>query len=464
MPPLFRGQPTVIKITNGVYKNADVLSDLFIEDIRLQSKRYDQTMSILEQWTNPVTLQTNILQKALKTPLITPESLRDTIYREIPETKTFSISAARTLLKTVLGNNLAHKKLLDISAGWGDRLLAAISLDMDYVGFDPNTNLRPGQNEMIKMFGDPNRHQIFYEPFETADIPQGPYDVILTSPPYFTIEEYVPGQKGQSIVSYPRYSEWMIWFLFVSLSKAWDHLKDNGYLILHLGDALTIKTAEATNIFIENNLVGASFEGIIGLQTTYPRPVWVWRKSANPIIWEPQGQAKQLPAFERTLFKTYPSLQIELIIYWATQLDPGYRQRRINAKAIRSNISVKYSDTPYINIILSDDLMISSLLENMEVDDVIKWGSDVITSAPDRTLELLTNFVSNNAPYYDVRKHNAKNVRNQVATALPEISKDSIDRLLSDNLLIASLLEIFTLEEVINWCITVVNKSHHRIQ
>ena len=64
----------------------------------------------------------------------------------------------------------------------------------------------------------------------------------------------MPGQQGQSIVSYPKYNEWMVWFLFASLTKAWNNLKiDDEYLILHLGDARTIKTTEATNIFIETN-------------------------------------------------------------------------------------------------------------------------------------------------------------------------------------------------------------------
>ena len=239
---------------------------------------------------------------------------------------------------------------------------------------------------MIEKFGDPERHMVIYEPFESGTLPVGPYDVILTSPPYFNLEEYMPGQQGQSIVSYPKYNEWMVWFLFASLTKAWDHLKDDGYLILHLGDAKTIKTTEATNIFIETNLERASFEGIIGLCRIggVPRPVWVWKKmgpGVPPIIWEPTGMAKQIVSTERTLFRTYPKLQMELLNYQVAQLVPAFDQRRKNVNLIRSFIRTT-ADPLYVDNLLSNDLMISSLLETLNTETVIEWGTEWSTQPP----------------------------------------------------------------------------------
>lgn len=312
LPPLFRGKPLSIMGSRDTYLKADVLSDFFIEDYRLEAKRYDQEHSILECWNNNECIR-EILTNALKKPQITPSSLRDTLYETIPEAKVFNPTWARELLFQVMGENLVGKKWLDISAGWGDRLLTAMSLDMDYVGFDPNYNLWPGHSQMIQCFGNPKRHKVIYEPFEKGEIPEGEYDVVLSSPPYFNLEEYAKGQEGQSIVSFPKQEQWMVRFLFVSLFKAWDRLKIGGYLILHLGDAKTIMTAEAANLFIENHLPGSSWEGLIGLagEAGYPRPVWVWKKvlPSERKIWNPNKTVN------RTLQEVYPEITKELEAY-----------------------------------------------------------------------------------------------------------------------------------------------------
>ena len=394
MPPKFRGIPTVISGTRTTYGIADVLSDHFIEHIRLKAKRYDQIRSIIECWTVEPCLK-EIMKVVLRKNRVTPQTLRDAIYESTPETKIFNPTWARALIKLVMGPNVAGKKWLDISAGWGDRLLAAMSLDMDYVGFDPNVELQEGHSAMIEMFGDPNRHRVIYEPFEKGIIPDGPYDVVLSSPPYFTIEEYAAGQSGQSIVSYPDFDQWMVWFMFSALSKAWENLKEGGYLILHLGDAKTIRTAEATNIFIENNIPGASWEGVIGLQgeAGFPRPVWVWRKVARGAprtVWEPQtikeimpGQKGPIPYAQRTLFNTYPDLQAELVNYYAAKYVPNYTIRKANAVSIRDHVSVALPtiSREVIDKMLHDDLMISSLLETLGVDGTIKWATAMVKLA-----------------------------------------------------------------------------------
>lgn len=322
MPPKFRGAPLVIGATSGTYNSADVLSDYFIEDVRMQARRFNQKLSIAESWNDDTTLF-EIMSTAMEnSEKITPQYLRHVIYQTIPETKIFYPTWARCLITTVLGTKVHGKKWLDVSAGWGDRLLTAMSLGMDYTGFDPNVNLKPGHSAMIAKFGHPNHHQVIYQPFERARIP-GMYDVIMTSPPYFTVEEYVPGQKGQSIVSYPNFDDWMVNFMFAALVNAWIHLKFGGYLILHLGDSHRVRTCEAVNIFIENHLPRASWEGVIGLQTyrpnldNYPRPVWVWLKAPDNVPvrkWEPlqtkytKDGRRPIASDRRTLDQTYPQL------------------------------------------------------------------------------------------------------------------------------------------------------------
>lgn len=372
LPPQFRGQPTYIEMVKGMYKSVDILSDLYIEDIRLQARRSDQEHSVLGCWRDPTKLR-EILSEEIFIPdqkRITAEILREAVYHKVAETKIFNPSWAVTLLRLVLGTDLAGKKWLDISSGWGDRLLSAMALNMDYTGYDPNSNLEPGHSRMIADFGDKDRHRVIYSPFETASI-EGKYDVVLTSPPYYTVEEYVPDQEGQSIVSYPNFEDWMACFLFRALTKAWDALKPEGYLILHLGDSKTVKTCEATNLFIENFLLQASWEGIIGVQGMlgYPRPVWVWKKTTHVKRWIPRRPGN---LHDRSLYRLYPQLYRALVQRDTIAVNPNYQLRKNNAQTIRLHVAERLprANVRDIEYIL-DDLMISSLLERSTVESTI---------------------------------------------------------------------------------------------
>lgn len=292
------------------YFKCDVLSDLFIEEQRMKARRNDQSKPIIEEWLEDHTLDM-ILNRVLQHETIDPKTLRDAIYRCIPETKVFSPTVARGVLKLVFGDtDLTGKKMLDISAGWGDRLLTAMSLGMDYQGYDPNIDLAEGHTQMIRRFGNPDKHKIAYQPFEQSEIKQNYYDVVLSSPPFYDLEIYSGGQDGQSIESYPNFNVWMARFLFASLKKSWDGLKEDGYLILHLNDTKTINMCEATNLFVEK-VLGGTWEGVIGFEAkTFGRPIWVWKKSAVQRLW-----IDNYGGTDRSLATLYPDLLKEYINY-----------------------------------------------------------------------------------------------------------------------------------------------------
>jgi len=84
------------------------------------------------------------------------------------------------------------KNILDPTAGWGGRMLAAMSLGIDYTGYDTNTNMMEAYNGMMR----------FRSPFPTpeitmnwsscleGDFKESKYDLVLTSPPYANMELY----------------------------------------------------------------------------------------------------------------------------------------------------------------------------------------------------------------------------------------------------------------------------------
>lgn len=437
LPPQFRGSPTIISSNEVTYRTVDILSDVFVEDVRLQAKRFDQPLSVHDAWRDHTQLSI-IMKAALEHPLITPEILRETIYSSIAETKAFNPSWAKALLELIVDQPLAGKKWLDISAGLGDRLLTAMALDMEYIGYDPNVKLQPGHNEMIKLFGNSSKHRVIYQPFETANVPPGPYDVSLVSPPFFTIEEYVAGQEGQSIVNYPDYEQWMVRFLYASLFKVWDNLKVDGYLILHLGDNKEVVTTEAANIFIENYLRGASWVGVIGMKSEAgrARPVWVWRKLAStikPVLWKPTNGP--LPSQQRTLFLTYPLLFQELLRFYADKYAPNYKIRRDNAQTIREQLKVT----------ITDDLAITALIAELGSDATIAQ----LTTTPVMKLALSTT-------YYTPWLQSAQAIRDHVATRLPNVPKTIVNEILADNVMITSLLETLQIEGTITWAVVMI--------
>jgi len=171
-------------------------------------------------------------------------------------------------------------KMLDISAGWGDRLIAAISLGMEYHGYDPNMELKTGHDAMISDYGDKNKQVIEYIPFETANVEEGVYDLVLSSPPYFNLEHY-SDNNDQSSNKYPTYEGWLEGFLYPSLSKAFNGLKHGGIMMIHLSDIGKYNMSVSLCKYM-SRINKAKYLGAIGLRGSDSRstkPVWIWKKS-----------------------------------------------------------------------------------------------------------------------------------------------------------------------------------------
>jgi len=177
--------------------------------------------------------------------------------------------------------------VLDFSAGWGDRLIGAIASDVQlYVGVDPNTDLEPGHSEAIgTLVPDTEKRKNFrllYEPFQKCELPvELTFDLIFTSPPFFNFEIYTE-KEGQSVKDYPKFSDWLVYFLLMSLKKAWKKLDISGHMAIHLTDTRGSQVCEVMNLFVQSRLEGAVYEGVIASRSKnvsdLPRPIWVWLK------------------------------------------------------------------------------------------------------------------------------------------------------------------------------------------
>ena len=125
-------------------------------------------------------------------------------------------------------------KILDISAGWGDRLLGACSMNAVYSGCDPNSLLTSCYERMICEFGTQNKQKVFELPFEDFDT-DDKFNCLFTSPPFFDLEIY-SNEPTQSSEKYTTLDSWLNDFLYVCLKKSDGFLLNGSMIYLHLND------------------------------------------------------------------------------------------------------------------------------------------------------------------------------------------------------------------------------------
>lgn len=205
-----------------------------------------------------------------------PNQIRSIMYRNTKLCNNFRISVALTIL-----DFFNAKKWLDISAGWGDRLVAAIGHDVDlYCGVDPNECLHPHYQQIIKTLADPSKQSnyiLIRDGFETADLPNTNFDLVFSSPPFFDLEVYSQS-AADSLVRYSTADAWYHKFLIVSLKKAASYLEKGGHMVLYMAEG--IQTNYIKNMIREISLI-MKYKGIIYYyypNKNIPRPLYVWQK------------------------------------------------------------------------------------------------------------------------------------------------------------------------------------------
>ena len=266
----FRGKPTILLSKDEDYMNINRLSDMFNEANRMKARRYDRETSTWDYYfANKFKLAESALEKHGE---IAPYTLREELYYTMTET-----SAFRPTNLAYIIDLFGAKSILDPSAGWGDRLLAAMAKDVRYVGVDPNTKLHPVYKEMIKFF-DCNCTMIC-SPIETAELPDEKFDLVFTSPPYFNLEIYTD-EDTQSIAKVKTERAWFDKFLTVMIDKCSAALKDGGYFVLVINQ----KNRRENYIKWMLDYVKLHYYGVISYsdeKLKNPQPMWIWRKSAQ---------------------------------------------------------------------------------------------------------------------------------------------------------------------------------------
>ena len=204
------------------------LTDIFTENCRVRCQFLGHTTP-LEYWQ----------QRVKYTPGKPLKYYRELIYNSTKLCNNFRVSLVITILKM-----FSARRWLDISAGWGDRLMGAIlspKLDF-YCGVDPNPCVQAGYRKILDFFfkDDPTsrkKYHLIQDGFETARLPTGKtYDLVFSSPPFFDLETY-SNSSSDSLTAFDTEDKWLHGFLLPSIAKAANVLETGGHLILYIAES-----------------------------------------------------------------------------------------------------------------------------------------------------------------------------------------------------------------------------------
>jgi len=178
---------------------------------------------------------------------------------------------------------LGGTHILDISAGWGDRLAGFFTANDTefYLGLDPRVENHPIYQQQAEFY---SKHLTFFEKSKEVRFSTSPaedfefteykdtFDIVFSSPPYFSVERY-SYDDTQSWVRYKTIDDWNTNFLHKTIANVWPTIKVGGYLCINIADVYASsggnreyqRITDPMNDFI-STLSGSRYEGCIGME------------------------------------------------------------------------------------------------------------------------------------------------------------------------------------------------------
>ena len=200
----------------------NLCSDYYFQEYRLETKK--GKWSNVEVWNDPN--ERKKVFAVLKKHGIeeTPDSIR-----RIIKLWYGCVNQFRPDVAVYIYRKYKPRCILDFSAGWGDRAIAAMSQGIDYIGIDSNKSLKVPYNKMIKDLSKIKNSNItmIFDYSENVDFSKFKYDLVFTSPPYFSIEKY-KDMKDYSKESF------IDDFFKIVIKNVWKHLQKGGTMALNM--------------------------------------------------------------------------------------------------------------------------------------------------------------------------------------------------------------------------------------
>jgi SAM-dependent methyltransferase len=190
------------------------------------------------------------------------------------------------------------RDVLDLSMGWGDRLagFCASSQTRYYTGIDPNPELHSLYQKQIGLYGHGKQFDLRQGAAEDVALPDGRFDLVFTSPPYFGVERYAAGtgnEAGQSWCRYPTAESWRAGFLRPVINRAWRALAPGGIMAINITDVVLDRERHLLCRWLTEIVQAhpdARFHFALGMrlqganysddrrQQVSGEPIWIWSK------------------------------------------------------------------------------------------------------------------------------------------------------------------------------------------
>ena len=143
-----------------------------------------------------------------------------------------SINCFRPLVAMEYYCRFSPKCVLDMTAGWGGRLVGACALDIPkYIGIDSNTDLREPYESMTAFLKPRTKTEIDmrFQDALSVDYSKLTYDMVFTSPPYYDLEQY-----GSQSPKYKTKEDWDADFYRPLFEQTYRHLSKGGHYCLNI--------------------------------------------------------------------------------------------------------------------------------------------------------------------------------------------------------------------------------------
>lgn len=171
-----------------------------------------------------------------------------------PNRRCWAAQAVRNLCRIYYGGRVANfrpmlarsiyetysrvgETVIDFSAGYGGRMLAAMSVDRHYVGLDPATaqirGLLAMRRDLVGLA--PGTAELINECAEDAlpSITSGSASLVFSSPPFHDLEVY-SDESNQSSCRFPEYEDWCKGFLKPVIEQSFRVLRRGGLFAIHV--------------------------------------------------------------------------------------------------------------------------------------------------------------------------------------------------------------------------------------
>lgn len=254
----------IVTDKTGKYMNYNInyLTDKYSEECRIRCRVESETFSPYESYRLFPSINKQLTIE--KYGSATPENINT--FMENYGYKTRMCTNYKLTYLLGLMKLFKPKRWLDLSAGWGDRLIAAILGNVDfYCGIDPNDCLHPCYKKIIEDLVVADRRSNFKlinaeSQKLSEDFIDQTFDFIFTSPPFFTFEEYEGERANRQI--YTSIDKWLTGFMFKTVDLAWSKLEKGGKYGLYIEDKPEYRFMDRLLEYI-NGQEGANYLGII---------------------------------------------------------------------------------------------------------------------------------------------------------------------------------------------------------